>query len=213
MRFDLQVIASWIDKGSRVLDLGCGKGDLLQHLTEHKGVRGSGIEISEDKVARLIAKGLSVVQGDINREIQDYPDQCFDYVVLSQTLQQVYEPAVLIQEMLRVGARGIVSFPNFGHWRIRAQLLFRGRAPLSRELPYEWYDTPNIRVISMKDFQNFCHRHGFSVLKRVPIDTDYHESEGHLPKILTNLRATYGIFLLGQDAPPEPQPGESVSCP
>lgn len=198
MRFDLQVIASWIEEGARVLDLGCGRGDLLEHLAAEKGVRGSGIEVLEERVAECIARGLSVVQGDINAEIRDYPDQCFDYVVLSQTLQQVFDPAQLIREMLRVGRLGIVSFPNFGYWRIRMQLLMKGRAPVSRELPYQWYDTPNIRVISMKDFQTFCLTHGFAVRKRTPIDTDYHADEGHVLKVLSNVRATYGIFLLGQ---------------
>ena len=154
MHFDLQIIASWIEPGSRVLDLGCGEGDLLHFLKGNKRVIGTGIEYVEAKVARCITKGLSVLQGDMNEEVLDYEDDTFDYVILSQTLQQVYEPAKLIQAMLRVGKKGIVSFPNFGQWGIRLQLLVRGRAPITRQLPYEWYDTPNIRVITIKDFRN-----------------------------------------------------------
>ncbi len=198
MRFDLQVIASWIEPGSRIIDLGCGKGDLLNYLEQIKNVRGMGIEQDEERVAQCIAKGLSVVQGDINDELKDYPDNTFDYVVLSQTLQQVYHPEQLINEMLRTGKHGIVSFPNFGHWRIRRQLLLTGHAPMTRELPYEWYDSPNIRCITLKDFRDFCRHKGFSIQKHVPIDTYYQETEGHVVQLLPNVRATYGIFLLGK---------------
>lgn len=198
MRFDLQVIASWIEPGSKVLDLACGPGELMAHLKKEKQVKSVGIEIREEKVTKAIAAGLSVLQGDINEEIKDYPDGNFDYVILSQTLQQVYEPDALIHEMLRVGRRGIVSFPNFGHWRIRAQLLSTGRAPVTRELPYHWHDTPNIRVISLKDFRRFCKEKGFGILDETALDSDYHASEGHILKYLRNWRATYGIFLLGR---------------
>ena len=126
MRYDLQIIASWIEAGSRVIDLGCGEGNLLKHLITHKQVSGTGIERDEAKVADCIAKGLSVLQGDINEEVLDYPDNSFDYVILSQTLQQVYEPDTLIRYMLRIGKRGIVSFPNFSHWGPRLQLLLSG---------------------------------------------------------------------------------------
>ncbi len=197
MRFDLQIIASWIKPGSRVLDLGCGRGDLMQHLNTDKNVKAVGIELDEEKAMECIAKGLSVVQGDINTEIRDYPDGHFDYVVLSQTLQQVYHPGALVREMLRTGRQGIVSFPNFSHWRIRAQLLLTGRAPISKELPYEWHDTPNIRVITMKDFQRFCSQMGFVIEKSAPIDTYYHDTTGHVVHLLPQWRATYGIFLLG----------------
>ncbi|MDY0350074.1 MAG: methionine biosynthesis protein MetW [Desulfobulbaceae bacterium] len=195
-RFDLQVIASWIDPGSRVLDLGCGNGDLLFFLKQRKGVRGTGIELSEDKTAKCIERGLTVLQGDFQEEVHDYPDLSFDYVVLSQTLQQILVPQELIPELLRIGRRVIVSFPNFGHWLIRMQILFTGHAPITDQLPYEWYDTPNIRVITIKDFKRFLKRTGIRLVREVAINTHHHDSQGHIVRRLTNLRATYGIMML-----------------
>jgi methionine biosynthesis protein MetW len=198
IRYDLQIIASWIEPGSRVLDLGCGEGDLLQHLIARKGVTGTGIEHNEEKVARGIEKGLSVLQGDINQEVLDYPDNAFDYVILSQTLQQVYEPAALIRSMLRIGRKGIVSFPNFSHWGIRLQVAFTGYAPVSRRLPYQWHETPNIRVITLKDFRKFVHKVGLRVLDEVAIDTHSQDRYGRIIAFLPNLRATYGIYLIAK---------------
>ncbi|MFW5734338.1 MAG: methionine biosynthesis protein MetW [Oceanidesulfovibrio sp.] len=199
MRFDLQVIASWVPAGSKVLDLGCGTGSLLEHLVRKKNVTGRGIEMEESKVAKAIGRGLSVVQGDLVEEVRDYPSGFFDVVILSQTLQQVYYPEQVIQEMLRVGTRCIVSFPNFSHWRIRSQIVFTGRAPVTRELPHEWFDTPNIRVITLKDFRRFCAQKGFAIEKQVAIDTDYRKEQGHALRLFANWRAFYGIFLLGKD--------------
>ncbi|MBW2635713.1 MAG: methionine biosynthesis protein MetW, partial [Deltaproteobacteria bacterium] len=167
MRFDLDVIASWIEPGARVLDLGCGEGSLLEYLIQHKKVIGSGIEKNESRVAKCIEKGLSVLQGDINQEVEDYPDNSFDYVILSQTLQQVYAPDDLIRSMLHIGKKVIVSFPNFGHWRVRLQLLMTGHAPVTKQLPYQWYDTPNIRVLTLKDFRKFAREVGYRILKEV----------------------------------------------
>jgi methionine biosynthesis protein MetW len=198
IRFDLQLIASWIEPGARVLDLGCGEGDLLHYLKIHKQVQGTGIEKEEGKVARCIARGLSVLQGDINAEVLDFPDKAFDVVVLSQTLQQVFEPDRLILSMLRVGHKGIVSFPNFSHWRIRAQLLTRGYAPITPQLPYQWYDTPNIRVITLKDFERFSKEVGFEINKSLPVYTKNQEKEGQRVTFLPNLRATYGIFQINR---------------
>ncbi|MFW5837874.1 MAG: methionine biosynthesis protein MetW [Desulfovibrionaceae bacterium] len=199
MRFDLQVVASWIEQGSKVLDLGCGEGVLLEYLTREKGVRAAGIEQSETKVAECLSKGLSVLHGDVNEDILDYPDGAFDYVILSQTLQQVFDPARLIDEMLRIGVKGIVSFPNFSHWGIRLQLLLGGRTPVSKELPYDWHDTPNIRVITIKDFRRFCREHGFAILSEVATRTPHHEEHGKLVRLAPNLRAIYGVFLLGRE--------------
>lgn len=198
MRFDLQIISSWIRPGASVLDLGCGEGELLFYLKKDKKVRGTGIEKMEARVARCIEKGLTVLQGDINTEIEDYPDDAFDYVILSQTLQQVYAPDRLIRSLLRIGKYGIVSFPNFSHYGIRLQLLFRGFAPVSRQLPYEWYDTPNIRVITIKDFRKFSREVNFRIIKEVAINTDHHDQHGNVVSICSNLRATYGMFLIGR---------------
>jgi methionine biosynthesis protein MetW len=200
MRFDLQVIASWIDPGSRVLDLGCGNGELLAWLTVHKKVSGVGIELDEEKAASCIANGLSVLQGDFNDEVDDYPDKRFDYVILSQTLQQVYEPARLLYSLSRIGRRFIVSFPNFSHLSIRLQLLLKGMAPKSEELPYNWYDTPNIRVITLKDFRNFARDVGYRIVEETAIKTDHHANYGSVVKSLSNLRATYGIFMIEKEA-------------
>ena len=197
MRFDLQIIASWIKPGSRVIDLGCGEGELLKYLINHKNVTGNGIEHNESRVTLCIENGLSVLQGDINEEVLDYPDNTFDYVILSQTLQQVYEPDTMIRSLLRIGKKGIVSFPNFSHWRCRLQLLSSGYAPVTRQLPYEWYNTPNIRVITIKDFRKFIQEVGFNILKEVAINTQSENRYGKAITVLPNLRATYGIFLIG----------------
>ena len=199
IRFDLQVIASWIEPGSKVLGLGCGEGELLHFLKKNKRVRCTGIELNEDKVAKCIEKGLTVLQGDINEEVLDYPDDAFDYVILSQTLQQIYEPGELVRSMLRIGKRGVVSFPNFSHWSVRLQLLTTGRAPITKQLPYDWHDTPNIRVIALKDFRRFSRETGFSILREVAINTDHHEKSGNIIKVFANLRATYGVFLIGNN--------------
>jgi methionine biosynthesis protein MetW len=197
LRYDLQIIASWITPGARVLELGCGEGDLLLWLREHRQVKERGIEIKESKVVKCIEKGISVLQGDINTEIMDYPDQAFDFAICSQTLQQVYDPVFLIQSMLRVADRCVVSFPNFGHYKTRVQLMFTGRAPVTKELPYEWYDTPNIRVLSLRDFEDFTRQAGFRILKKAAINTKNHQMEGKIITFLPNLSATYGIFLIG----------------
>jgi methionine biosynthesis protein MetW len=197
LRFDLQLIASWIEPGARVLDLGCGRGSLLEHLIQHKKVMGSGIERNESRVATCIEKGLTVLQGDINEEVDDYPDNTYDYVILSQTLQQVYAPDDLIRSMLRIGKKGIVSFPNFSHWRVRLQLLTTGHAPVTRQLPYQWYDTPNIRVITLRDFRRFTREVGYRILKEVAIETQTANRQGNIIRVLPDIRATYGIFLIG----------------
>ncbi|ACN17707.1 S-adenosylmethionine-dependent (SAM) methyltransferase [Desulforapulum autotrophicum HRM2] len=198
MRFDLKLISSWIKPGSTVLGLGCGNGDLMVHLKEEKQVKASGIEIKESRVAACIDQGLSVIQGDINEEVRDYPDNAFDYAVLSQTLQQVYAPDDLIRSMLRIARKGIVSFPNFSHWRVRMQLLGTGHVPKTGELPYEWYNTPNIRVLSLKDFQGFARKVGFEILKEAAVRTCENGTRGRLVNFMPNLFATYGIFMIGQ---------------
>ena len=196
LRLDLQVIASWIEPGSRVLDLGCGNGDLLAYLKSHKQVQATGIEFSEERAAYCIERGLTVLQGDFCQEICDYPDHCFDVVILSHTLQQVRNPKQLLMDMLRIGRRVIVSFPNYAHWHVRVQVFLTGLAPVTDQLPYEWYDTPNIRIICLKDFKRFLRKFGMQAVREVAINTHHHEVKGNLVRYLKNLRATYGIFML-----------------
>ncbi len=203
MRFDLETIASFIEPGATVLDLGCGDGDLLYFLKKEKKIEGIGIEKDEAKVARCIERGIPVIHGDINKEILDYPANAFDYVILSRTLQQVYDPAGLIHSMLRVGKKGIVSFPNFGHWRVRWQLLYTGHTPVTRQLPYEWHDTPNIRVITLKDFRKFSRDTGFRILKISGLVMEKENAGGRVVRFFPNLRAAYGIFLIGKKLPYE----------
>lgn len=198
MRFDLQIIASLVRPGSRVLDLGCGRGDLLHYLKETKRVEGYGIEIDEKEVIEGIEKGLSIVQGDLNAETGDFADRSFDYVILSQTLQQVYHPEMVIEEMLRIGKRGIVSFPCFNHLAIKLQLLFKSRAPVTEELPYTWYNTPNIRVITWRDFHQFCADRGIEILRQTAIATHHRAETGKIVRLLPDWFAKYGIFLLSR---------------
>ena len=198
MRFDLKIIASLIEEKSRVLDLGCSKGDLLEFLKKSKQVEGYGIEIDEKKVIAGIERGLPVLRGDINEETQDYSDDTFDYVILSLTLQQVYNPESVIKEMLRIGKKGIVSFPCFNHISIKLQLLFASRAPITKELPYEWYNTPNIRVVCLKDFRIFCAKHKIKILKELAISSHYKATSGKIIRFLPNWLARYGIFLLAR---------------
>jgi methionine biosynthesis protein MetW len=196
LRPDLAVIANWVEPGAKVLDLGCGEGRLLHYLAKHKAVDGTGIEISEAKVARCIEEGLAVLQGDISKEVLDYPDNAFDFVILSQTLQQVYDPAGMIRAMLRIGKKGIVSLPNFGYWAVRLQLLATGRAPVTKHLPYQWHDTPNIRVMTIKDFRQFSMQAGFWILRESFLLSDNNGATGRTIRFLPNLLATSGVFLI-----------------
>lgn len=158
LRPDLQAIADLIPTGKRVLDLGCGNGDLLQHLVTHNKAKGRGIEIGEENVLACVSKGLSVRQGNLNEGLADYPNGSFDYVILSQTIPFLNDPAKILMEMLRVGQNAIVSFPNFGHWRARLELLVTGRTPCPVDLPRQWYDVPRMQVFTVTDFAHFCRK-------------------------------------------------------
>jgi methionine biosynthesis protein MetW len=196
LRFDLSIIATWIEPKSRVLDLGCGSGELLLWLKHHKQIHGTGIEQDTDKAATCISRGLSVLQGDLRDEVRDYPDNYFDVVILSQTLQQVYQPDKLLRSLARIGKQVIVSFPNFSHYSIRLQLLFNGQAPKNPQLPFSWYDTPNIRVITLADFRKFAREVGYTIIKECSINTHAHDRRGTVVSLFSNLRATYGLFLI-----------------
>jgi methionine biosynthesis protein MetW len=198
IRYDLRLVASWIPRGAKVLGLGCGDGALLQYLKTQKQAQCTGIVIDESCVASCIQRGLTVLQGDISEEIRDYPDSAFDYVVLAQTLQQIYDPAPLIREMLRVGEKSVVSFPNFSHWRVRLMLLLTGHAPVTPQLPYQWHDTPNIRVITLSDFRRYAKQVGFRILNEVAINTDQRDRSGRIVHFWPDLLATYGLFLIAK---------------
>ncbi|MDQ1474620.1 MAG: hypothetical protein QOJ99_6100 [Bryobacterales bacterium] len=190
-RPDFSVIGQIIQPGSRVLDLGCGEGELLAWLLENKKVMARGVEISAAQVRKAIARGVSAYQGDIDEGLADYPDKAFDYVILSQTLQETRSPLHVLQEMLRVGRRAIVSFPNFGHWSVRRAMLFTGQAPKTKLFPYDWYNSPNIHFLSINDFEDLCRSSGF------PIEKRYFLSGSTRVTKMPNLLAQTAVFLLG----------------
>jgi methionine biosynthesis protein MetW len=177
MRPDLELISEWIAPDSRMLDLGCGDGMLLAHLAAHRGVTGYGLEIDPANVERCIATGVNVLQYDLNRGLGDFRDASFDVVVMTQTLQAVDHPNLLLEEMLRVGREGIVTFPNFGHYRCRLSLAL-GRMPMSRALPNTWYDTPNIHLCTVADFEELCAKLGIAILQRAVVDHAHRSSLG-----------------------------------
>ncbi len=189
-RRDYEIIGEWVANGSSVLDLGCGEGDLLAWLAEHKGVQARGVEIAPAKVRKCVANGLSVYQGDIDQGLADYPDHCFDYVILSQTLQQTRRPREVVREMARVGKRFIIAFPNFGHWSVGAYLLRTGRAPTPRHLPYAWYDSPNIHFATVIDFEDLVSREGLT------IEESYFLCRDRRVHLWPSIRAEIAVYLL-----------------
>ncbi|MCC5856551.1 MAG: methionine biosynthesis protein MetW [Ectothiorhodospiraceae bacterium] len=166
LRPEFSVISDWIAPGSRVLDLGCGDGTLLRHLRETRGVTGYGLEIDPANILQCVKNRINVIQTDLDQGLQDFDGDSFDYVVMTQTLQAMHFPDRLLEEMLRVGRQGIVTFPNFGHWRLRYHLALRGRMPMSRALPHSWYDTPNIHLCTINDFEQLCRDRGIRILER-----------------------------------------------
>jgi methionine biosynthesis protein MetW len=190
-RPDFHIIGEIVQPKTRVLDLGCGEGEMLAWLVENKGVLARGVEIAPAAVRKAIARGVSVFQGDIDEGLADYPDKAFDYVILSQTLQETMSPLQVLREMLRVGRRAIISFPNFGHWSVRASMLFTGQAPKTKLFPYDWYNSPNIHFLSINDFEDLCREQGF------PIERRYFLAGSKQISLFPNLLGQTAVFLLG----------------
>jgi methionine biosynthesis protein MetW len=196
-RGDHLLVAGQVEPGSKVLDVGCGDGDLLK-LLENRGIDGRGIELSREGVNRCVAKGLAVVQGDADTDLVDYPDDAFDYVILSQTLQATRQPKAVLENLLRIGRRAIVSFPNFGFWKMRLQLLIGGHMPRTENLPATWYDTPNIHFCTIKDFVQLCDEIGVKMERAWALDTYGRPLRLNAPWWFWNMFGEQGVFLLSR---------------
>ncbi|WP_127597588.1 methionine biosynthesis protein MetW [Nitratireductor alexandrii] len=195
-RVDFAMVAGLIEPRARVLDIGCGDGALLDLLITDKQIDGRGIEISQRGVNECVARGLSVIQGDADTDLSYYPDQGFDYVILSQTLQATRNPKEVLEQLLRIGRRAIVSFPNFGHWRVRLSLLLRGRMPVTRDLAYSWYDTPNIHFCTIRDFVNLCEEIGATVESATALNDNGQKIGVSMPWWFWNFFGQQAVFLL-----------------
>ena len=191
-RSDYAIIGEIVEPDTKVLDLGCGEGQLLEWLAANKGVEARGVELVGAKVQKAIARGVSVFQCDIDEGLADYPDLAFDYVILSQTLQETRHPRTVLREMLRVGRRAIVAFPNFGHWRVRLSMLFSGRAPRTPLFPYQWYESPNIHFLTVEDFEALAALEGLTVERR------YFLAGHRKVELLPNLAAEVAVFLVSR---------------
>ncbi len=167
LRLNYTIITEIIDKGAKILDLGCGDGTLLKKLIDEKNVHGIGVEIDQNSAISAIEKGLSVIQGNIDEGLKEFSDKEYDWVILNQTVQSTDKPDYVIEEMLRVGKKVVVSFPNFAYWKVRFYLFFKGRMPKSKVLPFEWFDTPNIHLLTINDFYEFCHKRNINILQSV----------------------------------------------
>jgi len=196
MKNEFKIIANLLPSQSRVLDVGCGDGTLIEALIKEKNIDARGIELEEDKVKECISKGLSVIEGDAETELSQFPDKAFDFVVLSQTLQAFYQPENVLEQLLRVGGRVIISIPNFGYWQIRASLLFFGKMPVTKSLPYTWYNTPNLHMCSIKDFYQFCEKKKIKIDKVVGINGEKISSIYRVNLEMKNLLSEVGIFVI-----------------
>ena len=196
MKNEFKVIADLIEKDKKVLDVGCADGTLMKFLKDNKNINIRGLEISKDKVQKCIAKGLTVIEGNAEKDLIQFPDKSFDYVVLSQTLQAFLNPELVINELLRVGKKAIVTIPNFGYWKIRLHLLTKGTMPITKTLPDEWYNTPNLHMCTIKDFVHFAKSRNFKIFKSIAISNENVSSINDTNLGLKNLFADLGIFLI-----------------
>jgi methionine biosynthesis protein MetW len=197
-RVDLLLIAEMVKRGARVLDIGCGDGTLLRILSQQRGVDGRGIELSQAGVNSCVAQGLSVIQGDADTDLLYYPDLAFDYAILSQTIQATYSPRHVLEQLLRIGKHVIVSFPNLGHWRVRAELLFAGSMPRTHNLPDSWYTTPNIHLCTIKDFVALCRDIGAKIERAVAVNASGTKLGVSMPLFMQNLFGEQAVFLLSR---------------
>ena len=196
MRADLSSIVELINRGARVLDLGCGTGDLLAHLQDNKQVNGYGLEIDVDNITTCLGKGVNVIEQDLDQGLDNFPDDSFDMVVMTETLQSVRAPAAMLDEMLRIGRECVVTFPNFGHWRCRLQLSVEGRMPVARHLPHNWFDTPNIHLCTFDDFERLCRDKGLEIIERFVVDASH--AARPLINRFPNFFGTYAFYRLGR---------------
>jgi methionine biosynthesis protein MetW len=195
-RVDHVLIAKMIRPGSRVIDIGCGDGALLRLLSETKDIDARGVEISRERVNACVAQGLSVIQGDADRDLANYPDQAFDYAVLSLTIQATRHPKTVLENLLRIGRRAIVSFPNFGHWQVRSRLLLTGRMPVTEHLPDQWYESPNAHLCTIKDFADLCRHVGAKVERGVAFNASGQQLGTWMPLTVHNLMAEKAVFMM-----------------
>lgn len=195
LRTDQQIISDWIPDGAKVLDLGCGNGSLLNHL-QQRGITGYGLEIDNSKFAECIKSGINVIQSDLDEGLGQFADQSFDYVILSQTLQAIKRPDFLLREIIRVGKKGIIGFPNFGHWQCRMQLALGGRMPVSKTLPNAWYETPNIHLCTIQDFEQLCADNHLAVLNHSIVNHEHKDTLG--TRLLPNLFGQIAVYLVEQ---------------
>ena len=196
MKLEFKIIAKLIEKNTRVLDVGCGDGTLMEFLKDNNKIDIRGIEISKINVQKCIGKGLTVIEGDAEKDLSQFPDGSFDFVILSQTLQAFLNPEKVISELLRVGKKAIVTIPNFGYWKVRLHLLTKGTMPITRTLPDEWYNTPNIHMCSIKDFFNFCEDRKINLYKSIALQNLKSSEITNSNLTLKNLTAVLGIFLI-----------------
>ena len=197
-RSDLMLICDLVEPRTKVLDVGCGNGELLELLASRKNVDARGVEISQEGVNRCVTKGLSVVQGDADSDLETYPDQAFDYVIMSHTIQATARPKEVLTQMLRIGKQSIVSFPNFAHWLVRFQIGVKGHMPLSENLPVPWYETPNVHFCSIRDFDALAREIGATVKQRIGFDSTGKRLAGPDAGFLANLRAERAVFVLAK---------------